>query len=136
MPVLIDHIDKIARAKKRDVLMLRFTHENYGEELSDYDNNATRISVLAWLSQNGIEYCSCGEVANENSMLAYQGQIYVDVPYDTNEPLYQKLASYLENEDGTMKIKDVGFYLISLADAMKNAHHDEPGFWEDWAAHF
>jgi hypothetical protein len=32
-------------------------------------------------------------------MMPYQGQIYIDVPFDENDSQYQKLVGYLENPD-------------------------------------
>ena len=46
------------------------------------------------------------------------------------EPELTTLESYLERPDGTMFFETVRFYVVQLKAAMKNAHHDEPGFWE------
>jgi len=35
-----------------------------------------------------------------------------------------------------MKIDGVVFCYLPLEMAMKNAHHDEPGFWDRWAENF
>ena len=64
------------------------------------------------------------------------GDIYIDVPFDTDNPVFQKLSSYLETPDGVMKIDGVVFCYLPLDVAMENAHHDEPGFWEHWAENF
>ena len=49
---------------------------------------------------------------------------------------YQKTIGYLENADGSTRLPGVGFFVLKLGVAMKNAHHDEPGFWERWAEEF
>lgn len=135
MPTLIKHIDKISREKQCDVLMIRFTPDN-PEDVSDYEHSKTRIAVIDWLSENEIEFEPCGEIANENSMLRYEGQLYVDVPFDVENSNYQKLVDYLENDDGTPRLHTVGLFYVPLSVSLRNAHHDEPGFWEDWAEHF
>ena len=56
--------------------------------------------------------------------------LYIDVPYDRNNPLYQKVEGYLENPDGTMRLPSVKFWLFPLALAMKNAHHDDLHYWD------
>lgn len=37
-------------------------------------------------------------------MCSCQGQIYIDVPFDQALPEYRKLAGFLENQDGTMRL--------------------------------
>ena len=140
MPMLIEHIDAIARKKGRDVLFLDFTTD-LGEDSFetfnvDWKSIPIRQQVIAWLDQNKIEWCMCGFFADENGMCSYQGRIYVDVPFDTQDPVYQKLSSYLETPEGEMKLEGVKFYVLPLERAMENAHHDEPGFWEKWAENF
>jgi hypothetical protein len=69
-------------------------------------------------------------------MRSYAGQVFIDVPFDEANPQYQKVQAFLEHPDGTMRFDDVKFYVVPLEDAMKNSHHDEPGFWERWAENF
>ncbi|MFL9913987.1 hypothetical protein PQR75_00980 [Paraburkholderia fungorum] len=69
-------------------------------------------------------------------MRSYAGEVFIDVPFDAVEPQYQKVQAFLEHPDGSMRFDDVKFYVVPLQDAMKNAHHDEPGFWERWAENF
>jgi hypothetical protein len=131
MPELIEHIDAIARKKQRDVLSIRFytteTVRSY-----DYRKDPERQRVIDWLNERSIAWQPCGQVANENMMQAYRGDIYVDVPFDVSDAQFQQLQVYLENPDGTMRHPSVTFEYYPLALAMKNAHHDEPGFWERW----
>lgn len=149
MPELIEHIDKIARDKKRDVLFLTFHDHAFKEALEnlsegdigdfpdfDYHTCKPRQIVMEWLTANNIPFSPCGHVANVYSIMCYLGQIYIDVPFDENNPTYQKVRDFLENPDGTMKIDGARFCYYTLELAMKNAHHDEPGFWEKWAEKF
>lgn len=140
MPTLIEHIDAIARKKGRDVLFLVFSIENdddMNKALSvDWDSLPIRKQVISWLDQNHIAWYPCGLVANENVVVGYLGRIYIDVTFDQTDPVYQKLADYLETPDGEMKLPGVEFCYLPLEIAMKNVHHDEPGFWDRWAEKF
>ena len=138
MPMLIEHIDAIARKKQRDVLSIDFhpatVYEDWGSYNFERDPNRKR--VISWLKKHKIEWRACGEVASENSMCSYLGQIYIDVPFDESNPQYQLVRDYIENPDGTMRNEQVVFRYLPLEHAMKNAHHDEPGFWKKWAETF
>ncbi len=133
MPLVIKHIDEIAREKQRDVLFVVFNEKKEYDSLMDYlsydyENDPVRIDLMEWLEQNEIPYYPCAHFANENVILPYRGQLYIDIPMDENDEQYLKLKNHLEYEDGKMKIKGITFYVLSLSQAMKNAHHDEDGF--------
>ncbi|MBP6294389.1 MAG: hypothetical protein KA366_01525 [Hydromonas sp.] len=66
-------------------------------------------------------------------MRPYMGFVYVDVPYDTALPEYQKLEAFLEQADGSRVFPDVLFCYVPLDMAMNNAEHDDPDFWARWA---
>jgi hypothetical protein len=140
MPMLIEHIDAIARKKQRDVLYVIFhpKRQVVGDWSASYDwrKDSIRETVCNWLTEHQITWQPCGEIASENAMYSYQGQIYLDVPYDDNDPEYVLLRDYFENPDGSMRFETVIFCYLPLATAMENAHHDEPGFWEKWAENF
>ena len=131
MPQLLQHIDQIGRAQQRDVLFLEFSGSS-----GHYASNPQRENILAWLDQNGITYRECGGYASETRMESYRGQVYIDVPYDVDDPAYLQLEAYLENDDGTMRLEGVRFSCYPLDYCMKNAHHDVPGFWDRWANAF
>lgn len=78
----------------------------------------------------------CAPFSLENFFCSYLGDVCLDVPYDENNEKYQMVQAYLENPDGTMRDEKVRFYCLLLEYAMKNAHHDEPGFWDKWAGNF
>jgi hypothetical protein len=83
----------------------------------------------------GIAWRPCAHVANDGGalILGYLGHIYVDLPFDTANADYRKLADFLETPDGKMKIEGAEFYFLPLDTAMNNTHHDEPGYWEKQA---
>lgn len=135
MPQLIEHIDAIARQKKHDVIFLEFiTAER--PRFPPHGEIESRKRILEWFDAEAISWRMCGHIANENVMRSYAGQVYIDVPYDLNNPTYQDVRAFLEYPDGTMRFDDVKFWILSLDHAMKNAHHDEPAFWERWAENF
>lgn len=134
MPMLIKHIDAIAREKQRDVLFV-FFHKDLAE-IADFEHSKIRNQLITWLDANEIGWQPCGHIASENSMVGYMGQIYIDAPFDESDERYRKVRNFLENPDGTMKHADAAFCYLPLDRAMKNAHHDEPGFWGKWAEDF
>lgn len=136
MPLLLQHIDAIAREKKRDVLFLGFgLRDEQHVDFDDYEPDAdpARRDVMAWLVEHQISHQLCANVANVNCMGGWRGEIYLDVPADPQDAQYQTLSDYFETSDGVSRIPCVRLYLLPLALAMKNAHHDEPGFWEEQA---
>ncbi len=138
--MLIEHIDAIARKKRRGVLFLDFSQEGSAPLFDSFnlnwENLPIRQQVIAWLEQNQIGWSHCGYFADVNLMGGYQGRIYLDVSLNIQDPTYKKLSRYLETPEGKMKLAGVKFQYLPLEMAMKNAHHDEPGFWEHWAENF
>ena len=135
MPRLVEHIDAIARKLKRDVLYLEFLKAQR-PHYADYRHLESRLRIVQWLDNEGIEWCECGQVASETVMRSYAGEIFLNVQFDETDDQYRKLQAFLEYPDGTMRFEDGKFYICSLELAMENAHHDEPGFWDRWADNF
>lgn len=149
--MLIEHIDKIAREKKRDVIYIAFQEdlfsnlENFdieGFDQGDIDEgefelvdselaSQVRESLLAWFQENGIAVIPCRPFAGESELESYQGHLYIDLPFDRSNKEYLKFEKYLADKSGTMKPPGVKFFYLTLEEAMKNAHHDEPGYWEE-----
>jgi len=117
------------------VLYLAFVRAN-PPHFEDYRRLDSRKRILQWLDDESISWCECGPYASETLMRSYAGEVFIDVPFDEGDARYQKVQAFLENPDGTMRFEDVKFYVVPLEHAMKNAHHDEPGFWERWADNF
>ncbi|MGJ7918840.1 hypothetical protein ACI48D_25655 [Massilia sp. LXY-6] len=137
MPGLIEHIDAIARKKKRAVLYLEFHPRPFKEWRNyEYRDDPTRAAVLSWFDAHGVPWTACGPFADPCVMAPWLGQVYIDVPYDESLPEYRALRDYLEHPDGTIRHEGVRFYAMPLDYAMQNAEHDEPGFWERWAENF
>lgn len=140
MPAVIRHIDAIAREKQRDVLYLAFHPVGPdGRRISqDYDWQAdpVRARIIDWLDSTKLSWEPCGPYASVNVLAPYRGQIYLDVPYDESLDDYCKLRDFLEYPDGSIRHPGVRFYGLTLEQAMENAEHDTPGFWERWAENF
>jgi hypothetical protein len=116
-------------------------HDLYLESkhrISDYkyEKDAVRDEIIENLNRLGVSWVECGSIASECGFSSYKGQIYIDVPMDVNLPIYRELNDYLEYPNGEMRFSTVRFNYLTLEVAMKNAHHDEPGFWETWAENF
>ena len=146
MPRRIEHIDKIARMKNRDVLWASFEPAENKEHrqlmlapnhtYSSWETDENRKSVIEWLNSEGIAYEMCGHFASETGWISYGGNIYIDVPVDETDPVFKKILGRLENPDGTPCDPRVKLWITDLEEANKNSHHDEPGFWEKWAETF
>jgi hypothetical protein len=146
MPRLIKHIDKIAREKNRTVLFVSFEPEDGSGAMSlmhapnhsysDYEDDANRAELIAWLDAKGIGWEICGHIASENEWIAYNGNIYLDVPWNETDSQFVKVQELLETPHGDPRNPKVKLWACDLELAMKNAHHDEPGFWEKWAEDF
>ncbi|MEX3929938.1 hypothetical protein AB4Y36_39085 [Paraburkholderia sp. BR10936] len=135
MPQQLEHIDAIARKLNRDVLYLEFLKAQRPDHV-DYRSLESRSCIMQWLDREGIEWRECGQVASETVMRSYAGEIFIDVPFNEADDRYRKVQAFLEYPDGSMRFEDVRFYVVSLQFATKNAHHDEPGFWDRWADNF
>lgn len=147
MPMIIESIDAIARQQQRDVLFVEF-HPLADEDKDcqyeypdgrdyDYQFDSKRQAFLSWLNEHGIAWCCCLPVASEEGFEAYQGQVYfVDLAMDESNPVYCRLKNHLEFEDGLFRDENLRFCYLPLDRARQNAHHDEPGFWEQWAKDF
>lgn len=142
MVMVIQHIDAIACEKQRDVLYLEFHPQGADSDgvrkaqYYDYKNDPVRTRILEGLDALGVPWMMCGEYADVRRLPAYHGQIYLDVPHDEENEMYCRLRDFLEHPDGSIKHEGVRFHGLYLEHAMKNADHDKPGFWEEWAETF
>ena len=99
--------------------------------LHKYHDDPYRAALLQWLDEQGIGWEKCGPFVTVFFSFGYLGDIYIDVPYDEDNPRYQLVRDHIENPDGTMSDQEhVRWYYLPLEHAMKNAHQDEPGYWD------
>lgn len=135
MPQILEHIDAIARRLKRDVLYLDFP-KAHRPHCADHRQLESRSRIVQWLDSERVVWCECGPFASEAVVHSYAGEIFIDVPFDEANAQYRKVQAYLEHPDGSTRFDGVKFYIVTPELAMKNAHHDAPGFWERWANDF
>jgi len=138
MPQIIEHIDAIARKVERGVLFLVFFQDQDGAPVRErWDVNPSRKEVISWLDANGYAWRECGEIASDDWLtMGYRGSIYLATAFDEGDPAYQKLEQYLESPDGTLRLPKMRFLLLTMEAALRNAHHDAPGYWEKRAESF
>ncbi len=141
MPMRIEHIDAIARKLQRGVLFVEFhapnqRSGNHTSRALKWEMLPIRQQVIDWLNARKIQWERCGHYASTSYMAAYRGQIYVDVPFDKRNRQFVDLSAFLENPDGSMRFPDCTLYYCPLYQAMENAEHDTPGFWDRWADTF
>jgi len=145
MSRVLQTLDQIARKKQRDVMYITFHKKPESESANaidseefssfDWQGCASRKEAISFLEEHQIPYQMCFDAQPTGGVLVlampYKGQIYIDMPYDQTDELCNKLEGYLENQDGSPKLPDVYLWLYPLEMAMKNAEHDEPGFWDN-----
>ncbi len=152
MPQLIQTIDRIARIQQRDVLFLSFYDCALKERLkqapedSQYDARQQwmdhrreawetlpiRQQIIDWLDAKGIAWQPCGPFTPGWVMTGgYMGDIYLDVPYDKDLPIYQVLENYLQYPDDRMRFENVMFFCLTLKEAMENVEQDAPHYFDD-----
>ena len=133
MPELIKHIDAIARACGRDVLMIAPDRSVASTEVQRlWRRSSERQELIDWLDANSINWEPSGWPPKDGCMESYQGGIYIDLPYDPFEPLCAALGEYVkEDAQGILKWPGIRLYLCSLEWAQQFAHHDEPGYWTE-----
>ena len=140
MPMIIKNIDEIARQKQCDVAFLTFEDlpaeikkQSKHEQIQrfvfgvvDWITHPSRIQIIRWLSKNNIPWSPCAGLSNSGIITGgYQGQIYLDVPYDANKPedqqhpLFKKCLSFLEDNAGQVKWEGVRFYGLTLNRAIE-----------------
>lgn len=118
MPQLILSIDDIAIKENRDVLFLRFPEIidkiNAGDDKPDYENYPLRGQIVVWLEQQGVGHHACCGFPSNKGWHPRTGDLYLDVPFDREDPTFKKLSDKLEYEDGKTKIPGIEFQYYPL----------------------
>ena len=137
MIMRIENIDRIARLKRRDVLLLEF--ENWKKTTRrrfDWRTHPSRKTIVRWLDEQAIAWHPCDSMANLSRLNAYSGQIYIDLPYDPNEKRCKLLEEFMALPGDAPRWPGAKLWLVPLEVAKANAHHDKPGFWDEWTETF
>lgn len=140
MPMIIKNIDEIARQKQCDVAFLSFKdllaliqkqskheqNQRFVFGMVDWINHPSRIQIIRLLRKNDIPWYPCAGLSNSGFISGgYQGQIYLDVPYDAHKPedqqhpMFKKCLSFLEDNAGQVKWEGVKFYGLTLNRAIE-----------------
>lgn len=117
MPMLLHHIDEIACQRQHDVIFVEFHHFG-SKDPQDYLTNASRIAIVNWLTDNNIPHWECSSMPSGFGSIRYRGEIYIDVAYDRDDPLYLKIESFFERPDGTMRFEGAWFRGFTLDSCM------------------
>ena len=124
MPKLLHHIDEIACQRQHDVIFIEFHHFNSSHP-QEYLTNASRAEIISWLSDNNIPHWECSSLPSGFGSVRYRGEIYIDVAYDRDDPLYLMIESFLENPDGTMRFEGALFRGVTLDSCMLHGMWNE-----------
>ncbi|MDO9271946.1 MAG: hypothetical protein Q7T94_02855 [Rugosibacter sp.] len=128
MPRLIEPIDAIARKLQRDVFFIRFFPKN-GDFFDENNFPPIRQKILDWLDHEKIRWCDCADIESDYSWRSWQGEVFLlDALTNNDDPITARVNSFLEFPDSTSRFEGVLFIYLPLKQAMKNAHHDDPGY--------
>ncbi|PXX42751.1 hypothetical protein [Aquitalea magnusonii] len=115
MPLVIEHIDEIARRLNRDVLLIGPDRTHGAKPDSSWKSSAERKSLLAWLEEHHIDWEPCGWLSTPGVTYGYEGDIYLDLPYAPDDVRYQQLQDFVqEQDDGSTKWPGVRIYLVAV----------------------
>ena len=137
----LEHIDAISRKRNRDVIYIDFiSPASLGEKnskkinpkfLPNWEANLERIELITWLESEGIAWQPCAPFANPSVLEEkYSGQIYIDLPIEKSNIKFTRLEKFLENSDGTPRLRGVRFQFCSQEEALRNSEHDKPEYWD------
>ncbi|TLS78353.1 hypothetical protein FE236_00960 [Mariprofundus erugo] len=136
MSVCVQSIDQIGREKSRDVLMVTFTppgtsNHAYTHDRFDWEQCNTRNEFIAWLESHQVDYRWCYGFWSDGLLSApYQGHIFIDVPHDKKNEQYKLLDAWFPDDEHYPSNARMWYFPLEIC--MRNAHHDEPGYWDDW----
>lgn len=131
--IVLPYIDDIALEKQRDVVFVEFfkddwdcvTNKPIDPTINYWGEHETRNKIIKWLEDNNIEFRETfSQYVPGLITQPYRGGLYIDVPYDENDPQFQKVSNFLEYEDGTSRFESVYFYYFLLSDAIKHEDRD------------
>ena len=125
MPELIQYLDEIARRKKRDVLMVSF-HELQDLMSLDREVYAPRIEFIDFLNKHKIKWEKCAPPRSGSGwIIGYFGDIYLNIPFDQEDPGYQLVQKRLEFKNGSPRDKRILWYLHPLSEAIRIGHRPD-----------
>lgn len=129
MPELLETIEEIAIRLQRDVLFVAFdppgrSRTPWGYELEDlewfrsvdWETYQPRSDLMGWLDQHEIAHQDCYPPLGAGWLACpFMGTLYIDLPYDSENPTYLLLEGHLEGPEGKNKIPGVRFLLYPFS---------------------
>jgi hypothetical protein len=101
MPQQLKTISEIAEEQGRMLMLITFGSLVPSTCPFDYLVCEKRRVVLGWLQAEGIRHRACLGVSDTESADApYLGELYLDLPADTNAPIYQRVCAFMEDQCG------------------------------------
>lgn len=88
------------------------------QRLVDWHSHPSRNSIVLWLNKNKIQWKPCAGISSNAMDFGYQGQIYIDIPYDHKNPLseqhykFKRLTQFIEDGKGNVRWVGVEFYCL------------------------
>ncbi len=131
----MESIDAIARQLQRDVLYLEFARARRPHR-ADYLAWTAACASCAGRTKRAAPGANAAPSRRRRRYARIPREIFVDVSFDEHDARHRAVQAFLEHPDGSMRFDNVGFFVVGLALAMKNAHHDQPGVWNRWAENF
>jgi hypothetical protein len=127
-------VDQIAKEKHRDVVYVAFashTVDWHHPEPYWTSNTHPRHKITEWLKANNIQWEDCYEFKHPTLHEIYPGHFYIDIAYDLNNPKFQALVSFIEDEHGNVKPEfgeNTKFCLLPLTVVLPHGKYDELGY--------
>jgi hypothetical protein len=135
MPAIFEHIDAIARQKRRDVLFIEFHRVDAKGKRGclvtgfEWPRLDARQQIVEWLDKRGIKWEPCGHVEVPALIMSYRGQLYIDLPFDRGVSAYRELEALLGNPNGKMRMAGVRLCCLRYEAALRSAGRDGAGYW-------
>jgi hypothetical protein len=127
-------IEQIARDKQRDVVYVTFSGYNgdWRHPVPYWvSKEHPRHKITEWLIHNDVDWEDCHEFHIPEAHETYHGHFYIDIIHDKNDPTFQKLVSFLEDENGKVKPEfgeGTKFCLLPISVVLINNFYDELGY--------
>lgn len=125
MPMVLEHIDEIARRVGRDVLMAMPPAAVYkrvmldslpeSSEQADWETLDTRRKAIAFLEREGIGWTAYFGLEVPGLICRpYLGEIFIDIANEAADKNYWKVCAFFEYPDGSPRRTDFQLFLVPL----------------------
>jgi len=124
MPQDLRYTETIAIEKERGVLIVCFGPRNHGLPIPiakmKPELKQARDELIAFLDKNKIGYEECFPTgAQDFEVCPYDGTLYIDVEYNSEDTSYRTFIATVEKPDGTQLNPEVTCYYVSFEQVLK-----------------